>query len=239
MSGAGQPYNVVFRSERRKSSSPAEYTEYKAIVSHSVSLFLVFEPTLPDLGEGTTVGEVIHVTEKKQFIKWFLENYELQNREAEWLLQYLCSNDKLLERVHFIDNFKNLPKTILMSTKCVQMTPFKFYKNKRVTSDVEKAFLDIHNHPDEDVYIGLFFRERKTCPEYAAVLESNPAEQGAESVDALVGLQAELILDEAVRRYRKEQLIFLIDEALDRGDRERFMQLSEEWRQWKKEEELG
>jgi uncharacterized protein YpiB (UPF0302 family) len=172
------------------------------------------------------MGEIIHVTEKKQFIKWFLERYELQNREAEWLLQYLCSNDQLLERVHFIDNFRNLPKTILISAKDVQMTPFKFYKNKRVTSDVEKAFLDIHNHPTEDIYIGLFFKDRASSPEYAAVLEANPLDDTRGTTDALVELQAELILDHSIRKFQRNRLYQAIDEALDNRNRQKFMELT-------------
>lgn len=177
------------------------------------------------------MSEVITIAEKKTFIKWFLEKYELQNREAEWLLQYMASSDQLLERVHFIDNFRNLPKTILLSTKCVQMTPFKFYKNKRVTSDVEKAFLDIHNNPTEDIYIGLFFKERSVSPEYAAVLEQNPMDDTRESIDALVSLQAEMVLDYAIKNHRLDSLYKQIDEALDRGDKKMFRQLTAELNQ--------
>lgn len=177
------------------------------------------------------MGEVITIAEKKTFIKWFLEKYELQNREAEWLLQYLASTDELLERVHFVDNFRNLPKTILMSTKCVQMTPFKFYKNKRVTSDVEKAFLDIHNHTEEDVYIGLFFKDRTSSPEYASVLEQNPMDDTRESIDALVSLQAELFLDFALKKHQVETLQQQIDAALDRGDKQAFLELSNKLRE--------
>lgn len=177
------------------------------------------------------MGEVITIAEKKLFIKWFLEKYELQNREAEWLLQYIASSDQLLERVHFIDNFRNLPKTILISTKCVQMTPFKFYKNKRVTSDVEKAFLDIHNNPAEDIYIGLFFKERTVSPEYAAVLERNPMDDTRDTIDALVSLQAEMVLDYAIRTYHLETLYQQIDSALDRGDQTAFRELSSKLRE--------
>ncbi|MBL0388519.1 YpiB family protein [Tumebacillus sp. ITR2] len=174
------------------------------------------------------MGEVITIAEKKTFIKWFLDKYDLQNREAEWLLQYIASSDQLLERVHFIDNFRNLPKTILISTKCVQMTPFKFYKNKRVTSDVEKAFLDIHNNPNEDIYIGLFFKERTVSPEYAAVLERNPMDDTKETIDALVSLQAELILDHAFKQFRLNSLYERIDHALAVGDQAGFLELTTE-----------
>lgn len=182
------------------------------------------------------MGEVITIAEKKTFIKWFIEKYDLQNREAEWLLQYVASSDQLLERVHFIDNFRNLPKTILISTKCVQMTPFKFYKNKRVTSDVEKAFLDIHNNPSEDIYIGLFFKDRTTSPEYASVLEQNPMDDTKETIDALVSLQAELVLDYALKTFRVDALKQEIDKALDRGDKDLFVELSTKLRE---EMELG
>ncbi|BCJ85409.1 YpiB family protein [Effusibacillus dendaii] len=179
------------------------------------------------------MGEVINIAEKKGFIKWFLEKYELQNKEAEWLLQYLASNDHILEMVHFIDNFKNLPKTILMSTKCVQMTPFKFYKNRRVTSDVEKAFLDIHNNPKEDIYIGLFFKDKSTCPEYAAVLETN-VQVDTKETDALIGLQAEMILDHVLRKCRIEKLYEQIDRSLAENNRQLFFELTDELKKLQK-----
>lgn len=182
------------------------------------------------------MSEVITIAEKKVFIKWFLDKYQLQNREAEWLLQYIAASDQLLERVHFIDNFRNLPKTILISTKCVQMTPFKFYKNKRVTSDVEKAFLDIHHNPTEDIYIGLFFKERTTSPEYAAVLERNPMDDTKESIDALVSLQAEMVLDHAIRTFHLNAIYEEIDKALDRGDQKAFMELSAKLREMTEQE---
>jgi len=176
------------------------------------------------------MGEVVKISEKKHFIRWFLHKYELQNREAEWLLQYLSTNDQLLERVHFIDSFKNLPKTILMSATCVQMTPFKFYKNKNVTSDVEKAFMDIHNHPSEDIFVGLFFKDRAHSPEYASVLEANPHEDRKEPSDRLIALHAELVLEEALSDYQRKSLYRAIDEALDRKDRQAFLQLTAELR---------
>lgn len=108
------------------------------------------------------------------------------------------------------------------------MTPFKFYKNKRVTSDVEKAFLDIHNNPNEDIYIGLFFKERTSSPEYAAVLERNPMDDTKETIDALVSLQAELILDHAFKQFHLNSLYKRIDQALAGGDQASFLQLTTE-----------
>ncbi len=176
--------------------------------------------------------DLVTAADKKEFIQWFLEHYELKNPEAEWLLQYLSSSEQLLSKVHFTDHFRNMPKAFLMSSTCVQMAGFKFYKNKRVTSDVEKAFLDVHNHPDEDVYVTLFFRDRANCKEYQEVMEALPSPRDPVSAwDALVKLQAELWLDEAARIARIKWLTKEIDLALDLRDKDSFACLSAEYRQ--------
>ncbi|WP_054949635.1 ReoY family proteolytic degradation factor [Numidum massiliense] len=176
------------------------------------------------------MNECVTTTEKKAFIKWFLHNYELQKKEAAWLLSYLASDGQLLARVHFIDSFRHLPKIVLMATKCTQMTPFKFYKHKRVTREVERAFYDIRANPHEDIYIGLFFKDRATCPEYAAVLEGNPMERQNVVQDSLLSLLAEITLEQSLKSYRKKKLYEQIDAALAEGDEEAFLTLTEELR---------
>lgn len=168
----------------------------------------------------------ITINQKKEFIKWFLNSYTLTKKEAAWLITYLASNDKLLEKVHFVDDIHGLPKAILISTECVTMTPFKFYKNNRVTPDVETAFLNIRSNPEEDIYIGLYFKDRDTSPEYAAVLEVNPMERQNLVKDNLLELLAELVLDQAIRDFNKKKLYEAIDAALMKGDKENFIELT-------------
>ncbi len=169
---------------------------------------------------------MITVNEKKEFIRWFLKSYRLSKKESAWLITYLASNDKILEKVHFVDQIHNLPKVIVISTECVTMTPFKFYKHNRVTPDVETAFLDIRSNPQEDIYMGLFFKDRENSPEYAAVLEVNPMEKQNLLKDTLLGLLAEMVLDEAVREFNKKSLYEAIDEALLNSDKNKFIMLT-------------
>lgn len=174
--------------------------------------------------------DLVKATDKKHFIEWFLTHYELKNPEAEWLLQYLAQNEQILARVHFTDHFRNLPKAMLLSTTCVQMTAFKYYKNKRVTSDVEKAFLDVHNHPEEDLYVTLYFSDRTSCPEYSAVLEGTQSQSSVVTTsEALTALQAELWVDAIERELQEKDLRMQIDRALDARNKELFMQLSSQW----------
>lgn len=48
--------------------------------------------------------------------------------------------------------------------------------------------------------------------------------------EAMLSLAAEMVLDEALRVYRKEKIYAEIDKALDNGDVDGFRRLSEELR---------
>ncbi|RAL21073.1 YpiB family protein [Thermoflavimicrobium daqui] len=177
------------------------------------------------------MGNSVTVSEKKEFLDWFLNHYELQNKGAAFLLRFLSSDEKLLQKVHFVENVRLLRKCLIISTKCSKMPSFRFIKNKRMDSDVETAFFDIKFSPNEDIYIGLYFKDQNSCPEYAAVLEGNPMEKQDLVQDKLLGLFAEILLDHAVLDFKQKQLYKQIDEALAAGDREAFLQLSEQWRE--------
>jgi len=48
--------------------------------------------------------------------------------------------------------------------------------------------------------------------------------------EAMMSLAAEMVLDEALRVYRKERIYAEIDKALDNGDEDGFRRLAEELR---------
>ena len=116
----------------------------------------------------------VSVNEKKEFIRWFLNNYQLKRRECVWILNYLISHDQLMAKVHFVEDAEHCPRGIIMSTQCVDDIPFRFYKNSVMTTDAEKSFHDIRLNRDQDIYIELKFKEAHKSYQYAAVLEPNP-----------------------------------------------------------------
>ncbi|CAM3929626.1 YpiB family protein [Alicyclobacillus pomorum] len=173
------------------------------------------------------MGNTVTVAEKKHFLRWFLGNYQLQSREAEMLLRYMMTRENLLRRVHFVENFRQLPRVIVVSTTCVQVAPFRYYRrNKPVSTDVEQAFLDLYQHPDDDVYVGLFFKDRTTSTAYASVLEETVTAELEPAVRELITMQAEWVIDQAVRSYQREMLMEEVNRALDLGDRQAFYEAS-------------
>ena len=116
----------------------------------------------------------VSVNEKKDFIRWFLNHYQLKRRECVWILNYLMSHDQLMEKVHFVEQAQYCPRGIIMSAHCADEVPFRFYKENIMTTDAEKSFHDIRLNREEDIYIQLNFRASFKVPQFAAVLEENP-----------------------------------------------------------------
>ncbi|MBM4762115.1 ReoY family proteolytic degradation factor [Bacillus sp. B15-48] len=169
----------------------------------------------------------VSVNEKKDFIRWFLNHYQLKRRECVWILNYLMSHDKLMEKVHFVDKAQFCPRGLVMSTHCVDDVPFRFYKENIMTTDAEKSFHDIRLNRDEEIFIQLNFYASNKAPQFAAVLEENPYMPKRLQITDKDRMIAEKFLDESLFRFQREKLVELIDQALDRQDREAFEALSE------------
>ncbi|MBO8170726.1 MAG: YpiB family protein [Bacillaceae bacterium] len=170
----------------------------------------------------------VTLSDKKEFLRWFLRNFKCKMKDSFYLLNYLMLNETLLTRVHFTNQLEQLPKTIMISTTCVPMTSFQFVKQDHVSYDVGTAFHDIRLNPEEDVFIGLFFKNWKSSPQYASVLEENPMNDHNVSQPHIVSLLAEMTLDHILRKQKEKQLYEEIDRALENGDQSRFLQLTGE-----------
>lgn len=170
----------------------------------------------------------VSVNEKKDFIRWFLNNYQLKRRECVWILNYLMSHDQLMKNVHFVEQAQYCPRGIIMSTHCVDDVPFRFYKENVMTTDAEKSFHDIRLNREEEIYIQLNFRSSFHSPNYVAVLEENPYMPKHLQVNEKDKQLAKKFLEESIFIFQKEHLLKRIDDALDRQDEKEFIKLTEQ-----------
>ncbi|MFK2824205.1 ReoY family proteolytic degradation factor [Bacillus sp. B190/17] len=175
----------------------------------------------------------VSVHEKKDFIRWFLNHYQLKRRESVWILNYLMSHDQLMEKVHFVEDAQYCPRGMVMSTHCVDTAPFRFFKENIMTTDAEKSFHDIRLNKEEDIYIELKFRSSNTSHQYAAVMEENPFMPRNLRITEKDKMLAEKFLKEGIYHFQKERLLKAIDEALDCGDKEAFLKLTDQLNQLK------
>jgi len=169
----------------------------------------------------------VSIKEKKEFIQWFLNNYQLKKRENVWILNYLVNHPELLANVHFVREIKLCPRSIIMSTHCSKETAFRFYKNQLATTDAEKAFHDIRLNRDEALYVKLNFKNARQSPDYMAVVEENPFMTNEYFITEEDKQSAKELLDYSVYRYKRNQLKREIDLALDQLDQKKFLELSD------------
>ncbi|WP_407268690.1 ReoY family proteolytic degradation factor [Radiobacillus sp. PE A8.2] len=171
----------------------------------------------------------VSIKDKKEFIRWFLSNYQLKRRESVWILNYLINHDTLLKNVHFIREARYCPRGIVISTHCSKDAPFRFYKNHIVTTDAEKSFHDIRLNRDEPVYIQLSFKNANQCASYVAVLEDNPFLPEDYFITKKDQQLAKDVLDVSLYEYQKQRLQHKIDEVLDNRNEQAFKELSEQY----------
>ena len=168
----------------------------------------------------------IPIIEKKIFIRWFLKNHQLKRRECVWILNYLLSNDRLLENVHFVEEAHYCPRAMVMSSVEHNGVPFRFYKGNVMTSDAEKSFHDLRLNPDEGIFIQINFPNIPPHLHYLAVLEENPYMPKTLHISEKDRIIAEQLLKNSMMAFQEEKILREIDEALDAGDKERFFELS-------------
>lgn len=166
--------------------------------------------------------------EKKEFIRWFLKRYDMKRRECVWVLNYIIGHDDLLERIHFVEEAHFCPRAMVMSTTDSSGIPFRFYKGNIMTADAEKSFHDLRLNADEDMYIQLNFPKIPPNPTYLSVLEENPHIPGYLQSNFGDKEVAEKLLEASMKEFQQDTLLKQIDEAIDRGDKELFLQLTEQ-----------
>ncbi|MBE6183491.1 ReoY family proteolytic degradation factor [Heyndrickxia ginsengihumi] len=169
----------------------------------------------------------VTVNEKKEFIRWFLNHYQLKRRESVWILNYLMSNDQLMEKVHFVDEAHHCPRGIVMSTHCVESAPFQFYREHIMTTDAEKSFHDLRLNRDEDIYIQLNFKSSQLSHHYAAVLEENPYMPTELHINDADRLVVDQFMRYSISNFHRKKILKEIDKALDERNYELFLELTE------------
>ncbi len=172
------------------------------------------------------MSSAIPITDKKTFIRWFLRNHQLKKRECVWILNYLLSNDTVLENVHFVEEAHYCPRAMVMSTVDHQGVPFRFYKGNIMTSDAEKSFHDLRLNETEPMYIQINFACIPPHLHYLAVLEDNPYMPKSLQISEKDRIIAEQLLKDSMAAYQEKKILKEIDEVLDTGDKDRFFELS-------------
>jgi uncharacterized protein YpiB (UPF0302 family) len=168
----------------------------------------------------------VALQDKKDFIRWFLKNYQLKRRECVWILNFMLNHENLLKRVMFVRESRYCSRGLVMSTTCTKDEPFIFYKGDSIINDAEKAFHSLRLEED-NFYLQLNFSDSNKSSNYMSVLEENPFAPLEKTVEnPEIKKEALKLLTETMAIGNKMRITKVIDEILDLGQKEKFLELS-------------
>lgn len=170
----------------------------------------------------------ISIDDKQRFLKWFLQNYRLKNRESTWILKYLINHKEILQYVYFVRKVEKCPRSMIISARCSDEISFRFSKKHLHTTDAEKAFHDLRLNQKESLYIQLNFSGARRTPRYVGVLQENPyLPEHLNEKDKKI---ASHLLEELTYSFNKAFIQKKIDEMLDSENSKGFLKWSMELR---------
>ena len=149
-----------------------------------------------------TAVTVLEIQRKKAFISWFLEAFKLKKPDAGRVLQLILGNEQLLRRVQLVDNIRFLPTAVLISSQDAKTVSYLLKIDNRYFEDIDEFMEALQDTGEEQIYVCLSFNREFVC---------------AYCPDKAMPQQR-----------RRQELLWQIDEALDRRDRGTFMRLTGE-----------
>lgn len=169
--------------------------------------------------------------QKREFIKYFLQNYALQDNVCNWILQFLHDSEAHLSHIHFTDNVRGQKNAMIMSATCeIDDPPFKGTIQGEMTYDPEKMFTVLKFNEDTPFYIDLRFSNRMAEDKFIMILEENN-KMRAVRLGAKDRVALDALLNHSIESNRKNLVMILIDEALKTGNKEKFLELSQTYKE--------
>lgn len=186
---------------------------------------------------------------KRRECVWIM-NYLMDNDDLLSRTHFVTSAGRL-------DVLDEKQRLILMGCHCVpDVPPFKYFKDGNLTTDAERAFHDIRLNRHQPIFINIQYRDAISCDNYFMVEEDDevmllsmgininhpPRKEPEKSSGALAKLQAKYyeeispeveptinsLCDNLSHEFKVKKLKEDIDSALDKGDKELFLKLSNE-----------
>lgn len=158
------------------------------------------------------------IKEKLQFIRWFTKNYALKSDECKFILNYLCSNDEMLKKLHFVEKARGYKKCMTISSLCSNELPFKYMTETVIIRDPKVAFELLKENEDE-IYLEIDFKNKYRNAEYLNIIIEDENNKRTE-LSKEEKREIEYFLDEIVIKNE-------IEKALAENNKEKFIELTQ------------
>ncbi|MGX7195491.1 YpiB family protein [Enterococcus olivae] len=170
----------------------------------------------------------INVADKKRFLNWFVSHVSFSRREVSWILNYLATHETILKNVCFVEHAEKTPRGIRVQGIQAEGEPISLFLKGKIFVDSDQIFHEIRLNWKEPLYLECLFPNCWSNEFFLAVLEDNPHYRWNETLDAEMATKVDAYFSQADIDGQISVLYKQIDEALGKGEQERFLNLSAE-----------
>jgi uncharacterized protein YpiB (UPF0302 family) len=163
---------------------------------------------------------------KKNFLFWFVENYQLQPVGSRQILLQLAEKEPLLSQVHIVLDGSYLRPLLVVSTEGAGMPPFLLKTFDSTVTDCSIILSRLTLLEESPIYLTLYFPDRATCEPHQAVVEEDPISlDSTRAQQILIDFELSLWSATFKREMERAELMSQIDQALDERNKRKFQRL--------------
>ncbi|MGX7125559.1 YpiB family protein [Enterococcus viikkiensis] len=171
---------------------------------------------------------MIEVAEKREFLVWLINNVSFQRREVIWILNYLINHEAILRNVHIVEGALNTKRGIVFRDITQREDSMVLTVEGQQFTNSDQIFHEIRLHWQQPLYLECVFPNSWQNAQYLLVLEDNPENSWNDTVSEEIVLEVENYLKRQEKEAQADLLKKQIDLALEDGDKESFLILSDE-----------
>lgn len=169
--------------------------------------------------------KTISVWAKKNFIYWFIDNYQFSNEYPVGILQELIQTDEFLSRLKIVMNGSYLRPIIVISTEGTGMPPLLYKTNDQNYTDLQSIFEHLYTEKESPIYLTLYFPERSSSEAYLNVTEEDRTHNQNQTNPLLIDFELSLWFASFKREHERAEVLKQIDRSLAEGNKRQFRSL--------------
>ncbi|WP_321383747.1 ReoY family proteolytic degradation factor [uncultured Enterococcus sp.] len=170
----------------------------------------------------------INVADKKNFLVWLVNNVSFSKREIIWILNYLINHEVILNNVAFVEHAEKTDRGIQIASSEIEDEPIILFIKGKMFTDTDQIFHEIRMNWKDTLYLECAFGDAFQNPDYLSILEDNPFAPWKDDVSAETVQEIEAYFEREEQLARMNLLRNQIDQSLEDGDYEAFLELSDE-----------
>ncbi len=183
-------------------------------------------------------GRVVNTDDRRAFLMWLGSNHEFKQPLAVDVLRFFLSIPENLARLRIIEDGSYLRPLLLISTFGQRQPGLLYQTTSGSSTDAPAILLDLALTQGR-VYLTPHFPHRTQAKLFLRAREEGITPASGIFGPAMIDLETTQLLADLSLEAKRAELLFLIDQALERRDRTAFAILVAELKKWPFRQDLA